>query len=367
MKAKTTKKQLFLFDKIILGLNIIAAICLLLSYLAPSTDPRDSIIIAQLGFGYLFLVAANLVFVLYWLIRKPLLMLISVLSILVGFSAMQAQYGFRKKTLVGEKSSPDDIRVMQYNVHEFIGVGRYADAPVYKEILEMVNDKQPDIINIDEYGKFLVNRDSITRQLKDVLKTQYVYFQPYKINRTRDSTGNAIFSKYPIVKSGAIVTNVLLNTRAIYADVKIKDKIVRIYCVHLAAVNIKSQSKSRMLKGKVSLGKSSFIQSRLAAAFISRSYQVDQIKRDIENCPYPYIITGDFNDTPQSYAVNELSDGMKNAFVEKGSGFQTTYYAKLPLQIDYIFASKEFDVLNYDVIEKEISDHKPVISDLRLK
>ena len=93
-----------------------------------------------------------------------------------------------------------------------------------------------------------------------------------------------------------------------------------------------------------------------------------KIKDHAAQCPYPYIISGDFNDTPSSYAVNAMAQGLKNAFHEKGSGFGRTYNGSFPnYQIDYIMASPQFEVTDYQIIEKRLSDHYPVRSDLALK
>lgn len=92
------------------------------------------------------------------------------------------------------------------------------------------------------------------------------------------------------------------------------------------------------------------------------------MKDHMAQCPYPYIVAGDFNDTPSSYAVNQMSKGIKNAFREKGRGLGRTYNGDIPnYQIDYILVSPQFDVLNYTVIEKKLSDHYPIRSDLLLK
>jgi len=95
---------------------------------------------------------------------------------------------------------------------------------------------------------------------------------------------------------------------------------------------------------------------------------VDIIKAHAAQCPYPYIISGDFNDTPASYSVNQMAKGLKNAFREKGSGFGRTYNGSFPnYQIDYIMASTQFDIASYHITEKKLSDHYPVRSDLVLK
>ena len=40
----------------------------------------------------------------------------------------------------------------------------------------------------------------------------------------------------------------------------------------------------------------------------------------MKSCPYPIIICGDFNDTPVSYAYQQLGDNMIDAFLESGNG-----------------------------------------------
>ena len=108
--------------------------------------------------------------------------------------------------------------------------------------------------------------------------------------------------------------------------------------------------------------------SKLKAAFMKRSEQVFKIKEHAAICPYPYLITGDFNDTPASFALNPMEKGMKNAFEEKGSGFGRTYNGSFPnFQIDYVMAAPGFEVLDYHIIKKRLSDHYPVRSDLLLK
>jgi endonuclease/exonuclease/phosphatase family metal-dependent hydrolase len=368
MRAKKKlSNKLPVVDKVILIINIFAVLALLLSYLAPGTDPRDIAIIAVLGFGYPVLVIINLVFVLYWLIRKQTIALISAISIVLGLLSVQKFYGFNRRYINNNKVSNDAIRIMQYNVRIFKGIDKYKEEPIQKEIAKVINDNQPDILNIEEFVKYSSNKDSVANQIKKDLRTKYNYFQCFQVKkRTNDSSGNAIFSKYPIINTGAIESNSFLDTKAIFVDINYNGRKIRIYSIHLAAVKIKNQEKSKYLSGNVNIERSSFIQSKLTEAFITRSFQVSQIKRFLEKSPYPYILTGDFNDTPNSFAVNELGDGLKNAFVEKGSGYQTTYFSKFPLQIDYIFVSPEFDVLNYQALDKKISDHKPIISDVKL-
>jgi endonuclease/exonuclease/phosphatase family metal-dependent hydrolase len=365
-KAISTRKKLPIVDKIILVLNILAAAMLLLSYLAPGTDPRDSSFIAIMGFGFQPLILANFCSIIYWLFRKKALALISSLSIIVGIYYISLNFGFRLPTPVGKKEATSDIRFMTYNVHEFKAIDRYESADVKANIIQLIKEKQPDILNFVEYRVNKDEKGSIKQYLTDTLNYKYHYFNASKVFKG-DSIGVIMFSKFPIIKADTLKAAPILNLRGLYADIKHNNKTFRVYGLHLAYVEIKGNEKSKIMDGKINLDNSSLITSKLTVAFIKRSFQVSQIKKDIEKCPYPYIIAGDFNDTPISYAVNELGDGIKNAFAEKGSGLVSTYYSSFPkLQIDHILVSGQFDVLNYETIDKKLSDHKPVISDLKL-
>ena len=62
-----------------------------------------------------------------------------------------------------------------------------------------------------------------------------------------------------------------------------------------------------------------------------------------------------------------MSEGLKNTFREKGSGFGITYNGDFPnFQIDYILVSQPFTVKSYRIIDKKLSDHYAVRSDLEL-
>ena len=105
----------------------------------------------------------------------------------------------------------------------------------------------------------------------------------------------------------------------------------------------------------------------LNSAFLKRSAQVDIMKEHLGSCKIPYLIAGDFNDTPASYAVTQLMHSLNNTFIKQGRGFGRTYNGKFPnFQIDYIATTKDLEVQNYHIIEAKLSDHFPVRSDLSL-
>ena len=364
---KHKKKHLSTSDKVVLVFNNIGAAALLLSYLAPVTDPGKLLFIAVLGFGYQVLLIMNILFIVYWIVRYRLYFLISTVGILAGITILTANFGFHLSNYKNNKNGEEGaIRMMAYNVRGFNGIDKYENKPIDKEIIQIVNEVQPDIINFEEFWEKKSDSGATIKTTEKNLKTDNYYFKKFATSSS-GSSGNAIFTKFPIVDSGYIASPGILNTKAIFVDVKIKSKIIRIYCIHLAPVTMDDEEKRRNLNGRLSLNKIPFITGKLDSAFLLRSRQVSIIKKHMSACRYPYIVAGDFNDTPISFAVNKLSEGLKNTFIEKGSGLGTTYYNRFPkLHIDYILVSRQFDVLNYQTMDKELSDHKPIISDLRL-
>jgi endonuclease/exonuclease/phosphatase family metal-dependent hydrolase len=366
------KSKLSLVDRIIWWLNCFLCIALLISYLAPVADPKKAWFIAFFGLAYPFLLMANLIMIAYWLVRKKWYFLLSIICIACGWNVLNNNIGFRKPTTDPALKSGKIIRMMTYNVHNFKRYGSKNDVSTKQEILQIINQQQPDIIGIQEFytrghGKYDM-RDSILK----IMASDFYYFEPI-LSNNEEAIGIAIFSKFPIIDHGIIPISDKLSVNAcIYVDLKKGDQQLRVYSVHLRSIGFDPQDYKYINgisdPGKTDISSTRRLGSKLKNAFIKRSDQVIKIKEHAAQCPYPYIIAGDFNDTPASYSVNEMSRDLKNAFHEKGVGFGRTYNGDFPnFQIDYIMASPQFDVKNYLIIEKKLSDHYAVRSDLQLK
>jgi len=368
MKVKT---KVSFIDRIILWLNGLLCLALIISYFAPSVDPKKVWEIAFFGLAYPFLLMANIIMVIWWLLRKKWYAIISILCIFCGLKVLNNNIGFRLPASYSNAPNMSIVRMMTYNVHNFKRYGAKNDISTKHDILQIINDQQPDIIGFQEFytrshGQYDM-RDSIVK----IMGSGYFYFEPVIFNST-ESIGIAIFSKFPIIDHGMILISDKKSENAcIYIDVKKDDKEFRVYSVHLQSIRFDPEDYKYInnitQEGTTDMGSARRLGVKLKNAFIKRSGQVAKIKEHAAQCPYPYIISGDFNDTPASYAVNQMAQGLKNAFREKGSGFGRTYNGSFPnFQIDYIMASPQFDIMNYQVIEKRLSDHYPVRSDLLL-
>ena len=114
-------------------------------------------------------------------------------------------------------------------------------------------------------------------------------------------TGNAIFSKFPIVNEGKIEFP-KSNNDAIFADVKIGKDLVRVYNIHLQSIKISPDVSeiSENVEG-INQQKSQQIFKRISEAFKKQQEQAEIIMEHKKTCQYPLVICGDMNNSAFSY------------------------------------------------------------------
>ncbi|TWR28260.1 endonuclease/exonuclease/phosphatase family protein [Mucilaginibacter achroorhodeus] len=369
---KFRNRNLPFIDKLFLWINYLLCLALLISYLAPVTDPRKFWPIAFFGLAYPPLLVGNLIMIAYWLLRRRWFVLISVISILIGWNVLTNNVGIRLPA--GESSTPPQhqLRIMTYNVHDFKRFGAKNDVSTKHEILNLIGEQQPDVIGMQEFFTKKKGIYNMIDSLKQVMRAQYYYFEPTMTSQS-ESIGLAIFSKFPIKAYGLVqLSEKNSGNQCIYVDIQKDSTIFRMYSVHLQSIKFEPQDYQYLdklsSKGKTDIGATKRVGYKLKLAFQKRADHVFIIKNHAKQCPYPYIISGDFNDTPSSFAVNQMAKGLKNAFREKGAGLGRTYNGAFPnYQIDYVMVSPQFSVSEYKIIEKKLSDHYPLSTVVSLK
>jgi len=366
-KAKTT-----FFEKLLRFIAVILAISLALGMLAGSIDPRGNKFVPFFGLAYPYLLLLNVGMAFLWLLRRRIIFFILTLVLMAsGSRVFNATFSFGGEQGEGPKATPDLLRMMTYNVHNFKPYDPGNSDSVKTQILDLVKKENPDVIGFQEYFTRKKGAFDLTDSLKKILKTKHYYFVPSQMN-DYEAMGLAIFSKYPIKDKGTIWFDASHTGNAsIYVDLEVKGKMIRIYNVHLQSISFVKQDYEYLDKVKQKMDAEIIPSRRIAgmlkSAFLKRAAQVDLMKAHMQTCKIPYLIAGDFNDTPASYAVTQLTKSLRKTFVEKGQGFGTTYNGKFPnFQIDYIAVTKDIEVLNHRVIEAKLSDHFPLRSDLRL-
>ena len=180
----------------------------------------------------------------------------------------------------------------------------------------------------------------------------------------------AIYSKYNQINKGTVsIKGERMNNTCIFSDMIIDKDTIRVYNIHLASnwfdksdlafMENPKMSKEAIKKGVFGIAK------RLKKSFQKRAMQAEVIKGHMKNSPYPIVLCGDLNDTPNSFAYHKISEGLQDSFLEKGKGFGSTFLGKIPfLRIDYILHSPSIKTHSFITHKEKLSDHKAIESKL---
>jgi len=81
----------------------------------------------------------------------------------------------------------------------------------------------------------------------------------------------------------------------------------------------------------------------------------------------PVLVGGDFNSTPDNPVLQPLrAAGLRDAWTECGAGDGFTYPADTPVKrIDYLFLSGDLHCSKAEVIDTQVSDHRPLVVTLK--
>lgn len=351
-------------------LTILAAIALAGSYAACFIDPRTFWPPAFLGLAYVPLFFLNLLLLIINIARRKWISLLPVAGILLSWNILVNTFSFHRATPLPPKPSPSAIRILTWNIHYFEDDSNPNRDSSRNEMLTLAQSTNADVICMQEFSWGDQDSSKSMARISNHLRMPYFYFQRME----SPSEGMAIFSKYPLINKGMIrFSYEYSGNQGLFADIKKDNKIFRVYTVHLESIRLQNNQLnyiSKLVKGKErTIRPSKKIAGQLKRAFQNRSEQVFLIKHHAKNCPYPYLVCGDFNDPPSSYSFHEMSRGLENTFAEKGHGIlPVTYYrGLLKYQIDHILINSGFRTLDHHIITRKLSDHYPVCATLELK
>ena len=347
-------KNLSWFNKIMFLFNIVLAVSTFIAYVLPFLAPNLFPILSVLTlFMPLFLIS-NALFFIYWGIQFKKYLILSGLVLLMGITFINKFYKFSAKEYPVEEK---DFIVMSYNVRLFNVFKWMERNNVPDKILDFINDKNPDILCIQEFS------NSANIDLK-VYRHKYIFMEGNQIK-----TGQAIFSKFPIIDQGNIIFP-NSNNNVVFADIKKGKDIIRVYNMHLQSIKISPDvNEINDNIDAIDQGKSQKLIVRISKAFKQQQLQAEIIKEHKKNCPYPIIICGDMNNSAFSYVYRNIKGKLKDSFEEAGLGFGATYkFRYYPARIDYIFASDKMKVKKFECFpDFENSDHFPVMATLSME
>ena len=407
MKRKKTKSFI---NRWFFTLNGLVALALLLTYPAAYVSPADFAFFAPLGLAYPFVLAINILFILFWWFKRKWNMWLSVCCIALGFPLLKDTLAFslfnnntekipdstnispvthqqhKPEIEMDKEYSSYTVNVMTYNVRNFDLYNWNENVEARNNMMQLIKGEQPDIVCFQEFYTEDVGEFHNVKMLVNELGFKHHHFEKTLTLRNKDHWGVAVFSRFPIIKKGKINFDNAQNNVVTYVDiVPNKKDTLRLFNAHLQSIHLGRKDYKYVEQLKKQVGgnaeektetnleehykSSKSILDKLLEAYTKRGKQAERLSKAVKHSPYPVIVCGDFNDTPVSYTYQTIKNSRRltDAFLEHGNGLGKTFPGLLPnLRIDYILSDTLFNVRDFNIIKKDFSDHYPISCQINL-
>ncbi|MEG0807399.1 MAG: endonuclease/exonuclease/phosphatase family protein [Alistipes sp.] len=295
---------------------------------------------------------ANVVAAIWWLVRRKwLVAVMPVAALLINMNYVAAS--IRLPDPEGDHHPKCGLRVATLNVD---GFRRYQQRTTSTYgMSDLIEQESVDVFCMQEFlDDNVVTGDSIA--------AYFAARMPYFVREK----GEAIVSVFPILNHG-YVGFPGTNNDYLWGDLLVGTDTIRVVTIHLQTTGI---STLQDLYWRAYRRKMPFLMMfpEVARNTKLRMPQVDEICNLVDTTHYPVIVVGDCNDTPSSYTYRRMTERLVDGFMTCGHGYGATFRGVGGfLRIDYIFHSKEVECVHYYLPDKDVSDHKTVIADLKFK
>lgn len=326
------------------GGNILVAAGFLFCAYSPYFSPTEHPVWACSGLLFPFFLLLNIAFLFVWLMAGRWFILLPLLTLWMGWSAVWTYCPVNKP----EEPQGKTLKLLTYNVFAF--------ANGKDSILTYLQKSEADIICLQECV--------LDAQVEKALS---VY--PYqKHTALAGESGIACFSRFPILSAERIPYESQNNGSMMY-QLKVDADTLTLVNNHLESNKLNSEDKeiyNHLLKSpnqqNVEEGGKHLLH-KLADAVKIRAVQADSVAAALSRVASSRILVcGDFNDSPISYAHRVIGTHLQDAYAEGGRGLGISYHRDhFYFRIDHIFAGSAFRVLQCKVDQSiTASDHYPV-------
>jgi len=332
-----------------LFLNILAGVllvlCLIIRWLPSETFP----LFALLSLGVPFVIAVNVLFLVFWLFLKRRNALVSLVPLLASAFFLEPFFKFDDNS---ENLDTEAVSIMSFNTRGFNKNRQLNLENADSLILDFVTKENPDIVCFQEFYYKMKRSGELS---------QYPYkFIDFVYGEHRGKVIPALYSKHPIINVARVDFPKSANG-AIYADILIEKDTVRLYNIHLQSFRIVPDFQS------IEKQKYRQVITKMKRAMQLQKQQAGIIREHLAQSPYKTLIVGDFNATQFSNTYNTLAKGFSDSFFKAGKGFGRTYDLNgYPMRIDYILGDENFEFTSHTNYDNKYSDHYPVMAGFKL-
>jgi len=333
--------------KVLWYINIVVVLFSLFAFLSVKFPPSKTFILPLFALAFPYLITANAFFLLFWLSFRKKRFWLSLICLIIGIPIINSFISFSSSN----NSEKLQHSLISYNAH-------------YLNFRAPIEDSDTGIISYFDQNKdvdFICIQELWPNQIDILIDSLDVTYHTFSKPRV------SILSKHPIKASGQLK----LDDKPIdiiWADVIKNKEVFRIYSVYLKTSNISKETNELAEEVEIqnlnTYKKIRSVLSKYLKTYSIRNKQSEVLIKHALQSPYPFIIAGDFNDTPITHTYRLLSNAFQDAFKWSGEGIGNTYNGPIPaLRIDYIFAQKEMEIGNFKVVPLKYSDHFPIRCD----
>lgn len=298
------------------------------------------------------LFVADLLLLLHWAINGKFRMAL-VVFLVISASIPSIANIFSFKPDFETQNNNGGVNILSFNVKFF----NFSNEQCRK-VLNYVNATKADIVCMQEFGYYLSGKLSLE------FITGMLASYPYMHISTGSGTPKGLqkhvvtFSKHKIIRRNEIDLQSDYH-RAIETYILAGRDTLRVVNCYLESNKLTVDEKNLYGNGD---GQLQSIYRKLARASIVRCRQAERVAEAVGDSPEATIVCGDMNDVPNSKSYKLIRGNMNDSFLSLRRGFGYTFHEGIyNYRIDYIFASKDLELLNFSLDKQNLSDHYPIL------
>jgi endonuclease/exonuclease/phosphatase family metal-dependent hydrolase len=358
---------------LILG-TIVTGLLYLLSCFTPYISPVRFWPMTFIALGFPVIATVLLVLIVIWFLLRRNIGLALLLLFCLGYKNITSTVGLHAFSKFTYDKDSTSLRILSWNARYFDNNDRRTSDSIRRKMFDFIKGINADVILFQDYLEydsplFVSNR----KILQDSLGYEYAFTSndfTTEYSHGRSWAGSAIFSRLPLGDSGKVIYENTAPESIAYADVLFRNRKLRVFTTHLISMSIKPHPGIRNNPGVEKLDRAYHFTKNVSRTLKQfdqiHARQADFIKNVLAESPYPSLITGDFNSVPSSYVYHTIKGSRQDAFMQKGFGLGHSYYAlSKTLRIDYILPDRSFKVVQVTTPQLYLSDHFPVVADLK--
>ena len=324
---------------------IFFASCVFLK-LASNVNPQDLWYLSLLSPAAIIIIVFNILWIILLSIKKSKWVLLNLIGLALLVTVTKPDY------VSSNRDKTDTLTLLAGNLSFFHNIGNFSKAyddstknPVPLAIKSKLSSLNHDIYCYQEFYQDEYSDIFNTLQLypDSLFDHHFVFIKSSKNVRKR---GLIILSQHPIIDKGVVFMDENNFNGAIWADIRIKGKVIRVLNVHLQSMQLNASN-----------GPSLSTLRNLAYGYkngvIKHANQLDSLSHFINSSDYPIILAGDFNELPGSYLYNQLNLSLNCAYQNAGKINQLATLNKQPriFRIDHQFYSSKIGAINYEIMQ----------------